>query len=103
MPEATLIRARATGDKATVRLLMAHRMETGLHKDAQGQLVPAWFIQQLTAQWNGRTVLRAQWGSAVSRNPFLEFGIRGAKVGDRITISWIDSRGETRSDQATVS
>jgi sulfur-oxidizing protein SoxZ len=102
MAEPTLIRARAAGDKATVRLLMSHPMETGLRKDAQGKLVPAWHIQQVTAEWNGQTVLRVQWGTSVSKNPFLQFSIRGAKAGDLVRVSWVDNRGESRSDQATI-
>ena len=102
MAEATLIRARAAGDKAVVRLLMSHPMETGLRKDSDGRLVPAWHIQQVTAEWNGQLVLNVQWGPSVSKNPFLQFSIRGAKAGDRVRITWVDNRGETRSDQATV-
>jgi len=97
------IRAQAAGDKATVRVLMAHEMETGQRKDAAGKVIPAWYIQQVTAQHNGKTVLTAQWGPAVSKNPFLQFSIKGAKAGDKVGIAWVDNRGDQRSDEATVS
>ncbi len=103
MTEPTRIRAHATGDKATVRVLMTHEMESGQRKDAAGKPVPAWFIREVSAQWNGKTVLKAQWGPAMSKNPFLQFDIRGAKAGDRIAIVWIDNRGERRSDEVLVS
>ena len=96
------IRAQAAGDKATVRVLMSHEMESGQRKDAAGKLIPAWYIQQVTAQLNGKTVLTAQWGPAVSKNPFLQFTIKGAKAGDKIAISWLDNRGGRRSDEAVV-
>jgi sulfur-oxidizing protein SoxZ len=103
MADPMRIRAQAAGDKATVRVLMAHEMESGQRKDDSGKLVPAWYIQQVTAQLNGKTVLTAQWGPAVSKNPFLQFTVKGAKAGDRIAISWLDNRGDKRSDEAVVS
>ncbi len=103
MPDPMRIRAQAAPDGTTVRVLMAHEMETGYRKDATGKLVPPWFIQDVTAQLNGKTVLTAQWGPSVAKNPFLQFKIKGGKAGDKITITWKDNHGETRTDDATVS
>lgn len=103
MADPMRIRAQAAGDKATVRVLMGHEMETGLRKDAAGKLIPAWFIQEVAAQLNGKTVMTAQWGPSVSKNPFLQFNVKGAKAGDKITVDWTDNKGEKRSDEATVS
>ena len=102
MADPMRIRAQAAGDKATVRVLMSHEMETGQRKDAAGKPIPAWFIQEVTAQHNGKPVLSAQWGPAVAKNPYLQFVVKGAKAGDKITISWIDNKGDKRSDEATV-
>jgi sulfur-oxidizing protein SoxZ len=103
MADPMRIRAQAAGDKATVRVLMAHEMESGQRKDASGKLIPAWHIQQVTAQHNGKTVMTAQWGPSVSKNPFLQFAVKGAKAGDKITVSWVDNKGDTRTDEAVVS
>ncbi|CAM4369872.1 MAG: thiosulfate oxidation carrier complex protein SoxZ [Comamonas sp.] len=103
MADPMRIRAQAAGDKATVRVLMAHEMETGQRKDAEGKTIPAWFIQEVTASLNGKQIFAAEWGPAVSKNPFLQFTIKGAKAGDKLTVNWKDNRGETRSDEATVS
>jgi sulfur-oxidizing protein SoxZ len=86
-----------------VRVLMNHEMETGLRKDAAGKAIPAWFIQDVTAKLNGKDVLTAQWGPSVSKNPFLQFNIKGAKAGDKVTIVWKDNKGDSRTDEATVS
>lgn len=103
MADPMRIRAEAAGDKATVRVLMAHEMETGQRKDAAGKTIPAWFIQEVIAQLNGNTVLTAQWGPSVAKNPFLQFNVRGAKAGDKIGIAWVDNQGDKRTDEATVS
>ena len=103
MADPMRIRAQVAGDKATVRVLMAHEMESGQRKDAAGKTIPAWHIQDVTAQHNGKTVMTAQWGPAVSKNPFLQFSVKGAKAGDKVAVTWKDSKGETRTDEATVS
>jgi len=96
------IRAQASGNGAVVRVLMNHEMETGQRKDPSGRIVPAWHITDVTAALNGRPVFAAEWGPGVSRNPFLQFTFKGAKAGDKVTVSWKDTRGDTRSDEATV-
>jgi sulfur-oxidizing protein SoxZ len=102
MADPMRIRAQVQGDKTVVRVLMAHEMETGQRKDAAGKTIPAWFIQEVTASLNGKPVLSAQWGPAVSKNPFLQFNLKGAKAGDKISVSWKDNKGETRTDEAAV-
>ena len=103
MADPMRIRAQSSGDKATIRVLMAHEMETGQRKDASGKTVPAWFIQEVTAKLNGKDVFSAEWGPAVSKNPFLQFAVKGAKAGDKIAVTWKDNKGDTRTDEATVS
>jgi sulfur-oxidizing protein SoxZ len=103
MADPMRIRAQASGDKATVRVLMSHEMESGQRKDAAGKLVPAWFIQEVSASLNGKQIMTAEWGPAVSKNPFLQFTVKGAKAGDKLAVTWKDSKGESRTDEATVS
>jgi sulfur-oxidizing protein SoxZ len=104
MPDPMRIRAQtAAGDKTTVRVLMSHEMETGQRKDSAGKTIPAWFIQEVSALHNGKPVLSAQWGPSVSKNPFLQFTLKGAKAGDTIAVTWLDNRGEKRTDEAVVS
>ncbi len=103
MADPMRIRAQASGDKTVVRVLMAHEMETGQRKDASGKVIPAWYITDVTASLNGKVVLTAEWGPSVSKNPFLQFTIKGAKAGDKVGITWKDNHGDTRTDEATVS
>ena len=102
MADPMKIRATAAGDSTEVKVLMSHEMETGQRKDAQGQTIPAWFIQNVFVSWNGRTVLSAQWGTAVSKNPFLSFKFKGGAKGDKVQITWVDNKGEKRTDEAVI-
>ena len=96
------IRATNKDGITEIKILMNHEMETGQRKDASGQLVPAHFIDKVTATCNGKTVLTADWGPAVSKNPFLAFRFKGAKAGDKISVTWVDTNGATRTDEATI-
>jgi sulfur-oxidizing protein SoxZ len=102
MAEPMRIRARLEGDVADVRVLMRHPMETGQRKNSKGELIPVHFIQSVVVAHNGKTVLDAQWSQAVSRDPFLGLRVKGAKVGDKITVTWTDNKGDKRTDEATV-
>ncbi len=96
------IRAQVQGDKTTVRVLFSHEMESGQRRDAASKLIPAWFIQHIAATHEGRLVLSAQWGPAVSKNPLVQFSFKGGKPGDKVVVRWVDNRGDKRSDEATI-
>ena len=96
------IRARADGDVVEVRILISHVMETGLRKDQEGGLIPARFIQFVTVTYQGRTVLSAQWGPAVSANPYLSFKFQGGRKGETLAVAWTDNAGDSRSDEAVI-
>ena len=102
MADPMRIRAQVQGSGAVVRVLMSHEMETGQRKDNAGKTIPAWHITEVTATHNGKTVFSAEWGPSVSKNPFLQFTLKAAKPGDKLTVSWKDTRGATRTDEATM-
>ena len=102
MAEPMRIRAQSSGANAIIRVLMSHEMETGQRKDGSGKTVPAWYIQEVTAKLNDQVVMSAQWGPAISKNPFVQFTVKGAKAGDKVNVSWIDNHGDKRADEATV-
>ena len=102
MADPMRIRAKLEGDKTVVRVLMAHEMETGQRKDATGKIVPAHFIQSVLATHHGKTVLSAQWGPAISKNPYMQFQFAGAKAGDKVAITWTDNKGDKRTDEAAI-
>lgn len=102
MADPMRIRAQAQGDKVTVRVLVSHEMESGQRRDGAGKIIPAWFIQTISATHNGKTVMSAQWGPAVSKNPFTQFTFKGGKAGDKVVVTWVDSKGDKRTDEAVV-
>jgi sulfur-oxidizing protein SoxZ len=102
MADPMRIRAALAGEEITVRVLMSHPMEAGTRKDAAGATVPAHFIKDVEATSNGKTVLKAMFSGSVSQNPFLSFKFKGAAKGDKVTVKWVDNKGDTRTDEATI-
>lgn len=103
MAEPIKMRATLKGDVVEVKAVMNHTMETGMRKDpASGEVVPAHFVRQVTATLNGKTVMDAQWGPSVSKNPVMGFRVKGAKAGDKVAIKAVDNKGETLSGETTV-
>lgn len=96
------MRAQLSGEITEVKVLMSHPMETGRRKNDLGEIVPAHFVQLLTATLNGKPVLEAQWGTAISKNPYLTFRLKGAKVGDIVAVTWHDNMGATSNHEIAV-
>lgn len=96
------MRAQLKGLMTEVKVLISHPMETGRKRDRMDNLIPAHFVQLVTATLNGKTVLEAQWGTGISKNPYLTFKVSGAKIGDTITVTWHDNFGDTATQSINV-
>ena len=46
--------------------------------------------------------MTAEWGAAISKNPYLSFRFKGAKAGDTIKLNWVDNQGNSDSDEAKI-
>ena len=79
MADPMKIRANVVGDSTEVKVLM-----------------------NVKVTHNDKVVLNAQWGPAVAKNPFLSFKFKGGAKGDKVKITWVDNRSDTRTDEATI-
>jgi len=92
------VKVKLSGDVAEVKSLMKHPMETGARKDPDtGEIVPRHHITQLTFMNNGQSVLLVNCSTAVARDPYFSFSFSNASVGDRFSVSWVDTNGEADS------
>jgi sulfur-oxidizing protein SoxZ len=96
------IRAAVNGEFTEVKVLMSHPMETGLRKDATGAVIPAHHITEVTATSGGKTVMECRFSQSVAQNPYLAFKFKGGAKGAKIQVSWVDNKGDKRSDEATI-
>ena len=96
------IRSSVKKGVATIRLLVSHPMETGMRKNKKGKLIPAKFIQELSCEHAGNTVLDAQLNGSVSTNPYIKFKFSGANKGDKIKVKWLDNTGSSDSVEVEI-
>ena len=96
------IRAVNAGDITEVKVLIKHDMETGQRKDADGNVVPAHFIQTVVATCNGRVIFEAETGTSISKDPFISFKFKNGNKGDKISVTWTDNKGDTRVDEVSI-
>jgi len=97
------IRTKRQGEITLIRLLIEHPMETGRRREKDhGDLIPAHFIEHLSIQHNGKTVLESQFTTAISRDPYLSVRLRNGQSGDRIRVSWQDNLGLSDQEEITL-
>ena len=96
------VRAVASGDSTEVQSLIQHPMDSVFVKDSKGQIIPAHHIEVVQFEHGGKTVFTAQWGPAVSKDPYLKFSFKGAKKGDDLKVSWVDNEGASDSLVAKI-
>jgi len=80
----------------TVRAIIRHPMETGFRVDTEtSELVPAHYINQVTVKHNDHIIMSCDWSRAVSKNPYLSFMFKGANIGDKLELVWVDNKNNT--------
>ncbi len=102
MAEPMRIRALFKDGITDVHVLMPHPMETGFRTDDAGRPIVAHYITDVEIAVQGRIVLSATLSRAVSQDPLLYFRFTGGRADDIIRVTWTDTRGERRSDEAKI-
>ena len=97
------IRTSIKDGLTTVQAILKHPMDTGNSRDPEtGEMIPAFFIETATIHHDDKIIMTCDWSRAVSKNPYLSFAFAGAKTGDTVRISWLDSSGNTESKEAVI-
>jgi sulfur-oxidizing protein SoxZ len=89
------------GELITVRLAIQHPMETGFRYDHMGRVIPKNVVNTLTCRYNGVEVFRAEMGSGISANPYLQFYTRAVASGE-LVFDWVDDVGERGSERVAI-
>ena len=97
------IRTKRMDGHTQIRTLIAHPMETGRRRDKEtGEFIPAFYIQELTIKHKGKIVASAVMGPSISKNPYFAFLLKGGESGDEISISWLDSKGNSDTEITAI-
>ena len=89
------------GEIITIKTLISHKMESGLRKGKDGNLIPRQIINRFTCEFNGQTVFAVDIDPAVSANPFLEFTMKATESGE-FTFTWVDDDGSTYTKKSKL-
>ena len=103
MAEPMRVRATRNGDLVEVKILIKHEMTSRLKWDIGGHLILPHYIQTIRGTCNNKPILYVHFGGSVSKDPYFSFKFKGGQQGDKIVISWVDTEGDTRSDETLVS
>lgn len=96
-----LPRAAKRGEVIEIRIAIQHAMETGFRYDNFGRAIPKNVINTLVARYNGAQIFRAELGSGIAANPYLQFNTVAEASGE-IVFDWIDDEGRTGSERAQL-
>ena len=89
------------GEAIDVRILIQHPMETGFRFEVGGSAIPKNVVNQVVCRFNGEEVFRAELGSGIAANPYLEFQVV-AEASGSFEVSWVDDAGERGSGSASI-
>jgi sulfur-oxidizing protein SoxZ len=89
------------GEVVTVRVAVQHPMETGFRYDNMGRPIPKNVINTLACRYNGVEVFRAEMGSGIAANPYLQFHVRAQASGE-LVFDWVDDAGERGSERVAI-
>jgi sulfur-oxidizing protein SoxZ len=89
------------GEVIEVRISIQHPMETGFRFDLMGRAIPKNVINSLVVLYNGNEIFRAELGSGVAANPYLQFCTMAEASGE-IEVSWVDDDGNRGAEKAAI-
>ena len=89
------------GEAVAIRIAIQHPMETGFRRDDVGRGIPKNVINKLVCRYDGVEVFRAEMGSGISANPYLDFFTLAGASGE-LVFDWVDDEGKTGSERAQL-
>lgn len=89
------------GDLITVNSIVSHPMDTGFFRDADGDPIPAYYIERVLVTYGGDEVARFEWTSGISRDPVVSFTLRAEKEAP-LTMVWTDNKGATFKQSVNI-
>ena len=89
------------GDLITVNSIISHPMDTGFFRTAEGDPIPAYFINQVVVRYGDQEVARFEWTSGISRDPVVSFNLTADREAP-LTMVWTDNKGATFKQSVNI-
>jgi len=94
------IKAKLKGDVVNVKVMVKHDMLT--YDQAKKKGTDANFITHISAKANDKVVYDMSTSQFLSKNPIFKFKFKGAKKGDKVEVTWVDLKGNTKTDSKKI-
>jgi sulfur-oxidizing protein SoxZ len=89
------------GEIITVHSIVTHPMDTGLFRDASGDPIPPFFIQEMRVEFAGVLVARFEWSTGISKDPVMSFPLNADREGT-LRVTWTDNAGAVFRQSAAI-
>ena len=89
------------GDLVEVKALVAHVMENGQRRDAEGKVIPRKILNKFVCTVAGKQVFAADFEAAISANPYIQFKFKAEQSGP-VVLTWTDDDGSTIVGEETI-
>ena len=99
------VKAKLKNGVVKVKMMAKHDMLTyNQAKKKTGNRDDANFITHITGTVNDKVVIDISTSQFLSKNPIFKFQFRGDefKAGDKLSITWIDRKGNTKTKKAKI-
>ena len=97
------VKAKLKGTNVEVKLLAKHPMHTGRITDpVSKELIPANFIKTLSCHIGEKKIFQGNFGTGVSKDPFLKLTFINRKAGETLKFEWIDLKGESEVVEVVI-
>ena len=89
------------GETIEIRIAIQHPMETGFRFGVDGRAIPKNVINRFVCRFGGAEIFRAELGSGIAANPFLDFFATAEQSGT-FEFEWVDDAGVRGTDSAGI-
>ena len=94
------VKAKQKGDVIKVKAMAKHGMIT--YNQAKKKGVKPNFILHWDGKVGDTIVYDMSTSQFLSKNPIIKYQFKGAKKGDKLTMSWVDLSGKTASKTVKI-
>lgn len=84
------------GDVIRVQVVVQHPMDTGFFRDANANMIPAWFISDVRVLYGEEEIASFEWTSGISKDPMVSFQLRADREAMLTVISKDNRQAEFR-------
>ena len=85
------------GDVIRIQTVVQHPMDTGFFRDANAEMIPPYFINDVQVLYGDEEIARFEWTSGISRDPMVSFMLRADREAPLSFVFRDNKGGEYRS------